>query len=185
MMTTTETPPGLCAECVERTGDTNPNSRCAHGCGHACAYDGGNAVAYNGGNAVAEGGGNAWVAGAGDAEAHDGGDAVAMGGGNAVAYGGGNAWAHGGGNAVAYGGGGARAFNGGTETDHRGTRRPVAHDGIRYECLAGDGWLRVGCEIRRYEEWIEKADEIDARHGDGIAHLTRALAQRLIDGEVK
>jgi len=68
------------------------------------------------------------------------------------------------------------AVGGGNETDHRGTRRPVPRDGIRYDCLAGDGWLRVGYEIHRYEVWIAKADKIDAR---------RALAQRLIDEEVK
>jgi hypothetical protein len=149
-MTKTKTNPGLCAECVEAMGDTNPNSRCAHEGGHATAFDGGHAWAFDGGHATAFGGGHAW--------AFDGGNAVAD-------------------------GGNARAIGGGTETDHRGTRRPVPQDGIDCDCLAGDGWLRVGCELRRYEEWIEKADEIGEKHGGGIAHLTRALAQRLIDGE--
>ena len=138
----------------------------AHG-GHARAY-GGNATAH-GGNAMASGG-HAWVSGGGNATAH-GGNATAHGGGDARAYGG-NAWVSGGGNATASGGG--------VETDHRGTRWPVESIGIGYECLAGGGWLRVGCELHSLSDWVARAEEIDAKHGDGIAARTRALAERLL-----
>ena len=41
------------------------------------------------------------------------------------------------------------------------------------------GVLSIGCEIHTLDEWIEQADEIDSRHGDGIADETRAFALRL------
>ena len=41
------------------------------------------------------------------------------------------------------------------------------------------GILRIGCECWTLDEWIENAYEIDARHGDGIAQETRALAMSL------
>ena len=34
-------------------------------------------------------------------------------------------------------------------------------------------------EVATLDEWIANAEEIDARHGDGIADQTRALAERL------
>ena len=153
-----------------------------HGRGHAWVSGGGNATASGGGDATASGGGNATAHGGGDATASGGGNARAHDGGDATASGGGNARALGGGDATAHGGGDATAYDGGVETDHRGTRWPVESIGIGYECLAGGGWLRVGCEIHSLDVWLRDAEEIDARHGDGIAALTRALAERLLAG---
>jgi hypothetical protein len=39
--------------------------------------------------------------------------------------------------------------------------------------------LRIGCEVHTIAEWIRDADEIDKKHGDGIADQTRALAIEL------
>lgn len=116
----------------------------------------------------------------GNARAHGNGHARAHGNGNAYAYGNGNARAYGNGNAYAYGDGYARAYGDGTETDSRGTRTNLeCIDG--YPTKAGNGWLRVGCELRTYEDWVENADAIDEKHGDGLADQTRALAQRLME----
>ena len=41
--------------------------------------------------------------------------------------------------------------------------------------------LRVGCEAHTLDEWIANAEAIDARHGDGIADQTRALAMSLAE----
>ena len=43
--------------------------------------------------------------------------------------------------------------------------------------------LRIGCETHTLDHWIENADEIDLKHGDGIADETRALAQELLAKE--
>jgi hypothetical protein len=71
----------------------------------------------------------------------------------------------------------------GCERDSRGTRLKVEAPEIPYRCAAGDGWLRVGCELHTLQDWIARAEEIDAVHGDGLADATRALAQRLMDKE--
>jgi len=84
-----------------------------------------------------------------------------------------------------YGEGDAISYRGGAgagsaiETDASGTRRQVDAPSIAYTCAAGNGWLRVGCELHDLATWCRDADEIDARHGDGIAERTRALAERL------
>jgi len=70
------------------------------------------------------------------------------------------------------------------ETDRRGTRRKVDAPSITYTCAAGDGWLRVGCELHDLATWVRHATTIDACHGGGIADLTRALAERLMRDEV-
>ena len=41
------------------------------------------------------------------------------------------------------------------------------------------GWLRIGCEIHSIADWIANAEEIDAKHGDGIWRETSALARVL------
>ena len=41
------------------------------------------------------------------------------------------------------------------------------------------GVLRIGCEVRSLGDWIANAEEIDRKHGDGIADQTQALAERL------
>jgi hypothetical protein len=73
----------------------------------------------------------------------------------------------------------------GCERDSRGRRLTVAAPEIPYHCAAGDGWLRVGCELHTLADWIARADEIDAEHGDGLADATRALAQRLMGEQVR
>ena len=81
--------------------------------------------------------------------------------------------------------GNARSYRSGAgagyaiETDAQGTRRQVDAPSIAYTCAAGDGWLRVGCELHDLATWCRDAEDIDARHGDGIAERTRALAERL------
>ena len=73
----------------------------------------------------------------------------------------------------------------GYERDSLGTRLTVSAPEIRYRCMAGAGWLRVGCELHTLADWIARADEIDAEHGDGLADATRALAQRLMGEQVR
>ena len=45
------------------------------------------------------------------------------------------------------------------------------------------GWLRIGCEIHSIADWIANAEEIDAKHGDGIWRETSALARVLAAAE--
>jgi hypothetical protein len=72
----------------------------------------------------------------------------------------------------------------GCERDSRGTRLKVEAPEIPYRCAAGDGWLRVGCELHTLQDWIARAEEIDDANGSrGLADATRALAQRLMDKE--
>jgi len=57
----------------------------------------------------------------------------------------------------------------------------VRHPAIGgFAVASAAGWLRVGCELRPYAEWVAAADAIAARHGSpGLAAQTRKLAERL------
>jgi len=180
---------GSASGSITVTGDGDGDAwRDGDGDGHAWRGGDGDGDAWRDG----DGDGRAWRGGDGDGDARrDGGgtgDAWRRGDGDGDARrdggGTGDAWRDGDGKGRA-----RRDGNGeGVERDARGTRFNIAPpDGISYRCSAGDGHLRVGCELHSLAEWVERANEIDGDHNDeGLADLTRALAQRLIaEGERK
>lgn len=67
------------------------------------------------------------------------------------------------------------------------TPRSTKHEKIGVHCVySWPGWLMVGCEINTLTEWAELADEIDAKNGsEGLAGQTRALAERLMEEEMR
>jgi len=56
-------------------------------------------------------------------------------------------------------------------------------DGLtQYRLAIADGWMRYGCEVRSVHDWLERMDEICARHaGDNGPVYAAWLRERVAE----